>query len=229
MAYAYVGSATPYSNPSSGVGTVSYAPTVGNTLLVAAYLNGPGTGYTLQDGSNTYGYLGESASGYLALWSAHVATGGSLTLGFGGANGVYGLQVWEYSGLATSAYISGSFQSQVQAGPGVGANAITTSSNPNATSAPAMVWGISVNSNAFVGGSGDAGPALGTSSSFNSRTVGWIGTTLQAALAEDIRVTATGTKAITFGSVSGNQFDTFDTVAAAFVEASTGISIAWIT
>ena len=96
---------------------------------------------------------------------------------------------------------------------------VTTSAAPNATSAPAMVWGLSVDTNASTGRWHDPGPALGTGSSYTSRTVGWLGgSSQQAALAEDIRVTSTGTQAITFGAVSGNQFDSFITVAAAFAE-----------
>ena len=102
MAYAYVGSGAYNNGGGPGVGTVTYSPTVGNTLLVAALLNGTESGFTLSDGHNTYSYLGQVEIGgtdYLALWSASVTTGGSLTIGFGGANGIYGIYVAEYSGL----------------------------------------------------------------------------------------------------------------------------------
>lgn len=222
MAYVFIGSGT-FSNNVGASGSINYTATAGNTLKVYSLTNAVPTGLTISDGSNTYTLLGSVTGGgvFLGEWRAHVATGGALTIIMSAA-GTYGMWLEEISGLATSSFIAGSFQSQTQNGPGVGANILTTSANPNATSAPAMVSAFSVNVNAFTVPSSDAGPSLGTSSAFNSRTVGWIGVAQQAALAEDIRVTVTGTKAMTFGTVSGNQFDTFLTVASADVEAVPG-------
>jgi len=231
MAYAFVNSGTFYNNAGTGSASVSYSATLGNTLLVAAITQTVGSSLTLSDTENTYSFLGATiveGGFYLNLWEAHVTTGGSLTISLPGGP-TYGMYVPEYSGLATSAYISSSFQSGAQVGPSLGANTITTGSNPNATSAPAMVFALSVNIQAISGPNGDPGPSLGTSFSFNSRTVGWLGSSSQqTALAEDIRVTSTGTQAMTFGCTGNLQFDTALTVAAAFVESATATSIAWI-
>jgi hypothetical protein len=221
-AYAFVNSGT-YSLATGGSASVTYTATAGNTLVVYANTVTAGSGLTLSDGSNTYTYLGDvtGASQYLSMWWAHVTTGGSLTITLSGAQ-TYGLVVMEYSGLATSAYIAGSFQSQFQGGPGSAANAVTTSAEPSVTSVPAMLGGLTVNSNALSGGSSDTVPVLGTLLAYNSRTVGWLGTvSQQAALAEDVRITSTGTNPIAFGA-GGGQFDNFYTVAAAFAETTGG-------
>jgi hypothetical protein len=211
MAYAFVGSGT-YTNGSGGTGSVSYSPTVGNTLIVYAYASSV-SGLTLSDGSNTYTFLGNVQN--FGMWWAHVASSAS-TISLSGTS-TYGIFVKEVSGLATSAYIASSFQSQEQDGPGIGANAVTTSSNPNVSSAPAMLEGCSMCVQAVTGN--DVGPAVGTTLAYTGRTMGWLGgVSQQGAANEDIRITSTGTQPVTFGSVSGNQFDTFYTVAAAFVE-----------
>ena len=232
MAYAFVGSNGILSH------TLTYTATLGNTLIVATATNTTTVGLVVGDTANTYTYLGGAAGSNpgMALFVAPVTTGGALTLvtsGTGGGGATYAMAVWEYSGLAASPYIASSFQYQQQPGPGTGTNAITTASNPNVTSAPAMLFGIACNvGNALQGGT-DNGPVLGTAFAYNSRTVpNWIGGASQAAaLAEDIRITSTGTAAITFTAGSGSGADTYQCIAAAFIEyGGTGTAtIAWIT
>jgi len=91
MAYAFVGSPTAFYSSGGASASLSYSPTVGNTLLVAAVTNGAGSGLTLSDGSNTYNYLGTVQIGgiYTSLWWANVTTGGSLTISLSGTS--YGL------------------------------------------------------------------------------------------------------------------------------------------
>src|ERR1700677_4380795 len=220
MAYAFVGSGSAYNGSGANL-TVTYSPTVGNTLLVCAAAQTAGGSLTPSDGSNTFNYIGTTVAEnglYESLWWVHVTTGGSLTTGFG-VSGIFGLYIGEYSGLSATPYISSSFQTGAQIGPSLGANTITTSSNPNVTSVPAMLWGFSFNIQTLINVSADPGPQLGTTLAYNSRTIGWLGSgTTQAALAEDIRVTTTGTNPVTFGSTGNGQFDTFLTVAAAFTE-----------
>jgi hypothetical protein len=220
MAYAFVGSPTAFYSSGGASASLSYSPTVGNTLLVAAVTNGAGSGLTLSDGSNTYNYLGTVQIGgiYTSLWWANVTTGGSLTISLSGTS--YGLQAWQYSGLATSAYIASSFQSQGQGGLGVvNANILTTTSNPNVTTAPAMLWGLSVDISALTSAGTAPAPNVGTGSAYTGRTVGWLGgSSQQVAQAEDIRETSTGTAAITFGTSNNNQYDNFATIAVAFAE-----------
>lgn len=227
MAYAFVNSGT-FNNSAGAAGSVNYTPTTGNTLIVCASANTATSGLTLSDTHNTYNFLGNVGTNpSLGMWWANVTSSGAQTISLTGT-GTYGMFVKEISGLATSSFIASSFQSQQQNGPGVGANIVTTSSNPNVTSQPAMLQGFSINTNPVTGGA-DAGPATGTTLAFIGRTVGWLGSgSQQAAQDEDIRITSTGTQPVTFGAVSGNQFDTFLTVAAAFIEAgSGGVRVAW--
>jgi hypothetical protein len=217
MPYSFVGS------NSTESATVTYTATAGNTLIVVNAGQTIGSSLTLSDTNNTYSFVGGSSTVSTLLinaWIAPVTVGGSLTINLTPTSGNgFGIYVAEYSGLGS--LVASSFQSQVQAGPGIGANILTTSSNPNVTSAPAMLWGFSLNANALSTPSPDVGPSVGTTLSYTSRTIGWLGSsTNQVALAEDIRITSTGTNPITFGSVSGNQFDGFATIAFAIAEAS---------
>lgn len=218
--YAFVGSVT-YTNNAGGTGTVSYTPTTGNTLIVYASANTATSGLTLQDTHNSYVFIGNVGTNpSLGMWWAHVSSSGAQTITLSGT-GTYGIFVKEVSGLGTSAFITGSFQSQHQSSPGIGANLITTSSNPNVSSQPAMLEGFSFASQAI--GGADPSPAVGTTLGYAGRTVGWLGTSSQqGATNEDIRITSTGTQPVTFGSVSSNQFDDFFTVAAAFSEGGGG-------
>lgn len=230
MAYGFVGSGT-FTNTVGGAASVNYSPTIGNLLPVAALTNANPSGLTLSDTHNTYNFIGSTSGGgiFLGLWWANVTTGGALTFTLSGA-GTYGLWVPEYSGLGASPLIAGSFQTGSQGSPGVGTNILTTTTNPNVTTTPAMLFGISANINALTGPNGDAGPSVGTTLAYNSRAVGWLGSgSQQGALAEDFRITSSGANPITFGTVSGNQFDTFVTLAVAFSEFGAGVTpIAWI-
>src|ERR1700733_7162462 len=150
MSASFVNSANNF-NTAGGVLSVSYSPTVGNTLLVAVMSNTTTT--TVSDGSNTYSKLGATAElgGFaLSLLSAQVTTGDTLTIAASGTT-VFGIYVAEYSGLSATPFISGSFESGAQGGPGIGANNITTTANPDVSSVPALLWGFSVNSNNAVG------------------------------------------------------------------------------
>jgi hypothetical protein len=233
VAYTFVNSGQFHSSIGA-TGSASYSATLGNTLLVAV-LSGTGTpGVT--DGFNTYTLLGATtpsfASVFLAIYSANVTTGGSLTVASGSTN-TNGIYVAEYSGLAASAFIPSSFQFGTQVPNAIGANIITTTANPNVTSVNAMLWGFSVDNNALSGT--EPGPAAGTSPiayAATSHAAGWLGTgSNQSALAEDTRITSTGsTTPITFGTVSGNQFSGYLTIAAAFLESGVGTAtIAWVT
>jgi hypothetical protein len=226
-AYAYVGSGQ-FHNGSGASGSVTYSPTVGNTLLVAVLANTATP--TVSDGSNTYALLGSStilSSSYLSLYEAHVTTGGSLTIAAAGTT-TYGIYVAEYSGLATSAYVASTFKSGTYPGSGtIGANVLVTTSNANVTSVPALLWGFSADLNAF--SNSDPGPSAGTSPinfTSTSHNPGWLGTgSQQTALAEDTRITTTGTNGVTFGTTGsggGNQYDGFITISAAFAEAGGG-------
>jgi hypothetical protein len=218
-AYAFVGSATPFFNTSAAAGGhVTYTPAaVGNTLIVVVSGNAVSTAITVSDGVNTYTLVGGSGTNpSLGLWVTTVTSVTSLTIAASG--GSFGIQVFEYSGLASTPLIAGSFEGQQQAGPGVGANALTAGTASDVTTVPALLFGISANAGSLAGFN-DAGPALGTTLSYNPRTVGWIGgASQQSALAADVRITSAGNNSVNFGSVSGNQFDTFQTIQAAFAE-----------
>jgi hypothetical protein len=224
MPYAFVNSGQ-FHNSAGAVGSVSYSATLGNTLIVPV-LSTTATP-TITDGSNTYTLLGATAalaSNFLALFLAPVTTGGALTISSGATFGIY---VAEYSGLAASAFIAGSFQSNTQVPNAIGADILTTTSNPNVTSIPAMLWGFCVDINGLSGT--EPGPTAGTtpiSYAATSHAAGWLGTgSNQTALAEDTRITSTGSTApITFGTVSGNQFSGYLTVAAAFIEGGASIN-----
>jgi hypothetical protein len=217
MAYAFVGSGT-FSNNIGAAGSVNYTPITGNTLIVYAFANGATSGLTLSDGTNTYNYLGGTASGFLGMWWAHVTSSGPVTISLSNS-GTFGIFVKEFSGLASVAYVTSSFQQQVQGGATVGANTVSTGTSPNVTSVPALLDGITVVSNALFGT--DPTATVGTTLAYIGRTVGWLGnSSQQAATNEDVRITSAGSQPVNFGAVSGNQFDTFYTCGAAFAESS---------
>jgi len=218
MAYAYVGSANNYDTSGATNLAASYSPTVGNTLIVAAVTEAT-TG--ISDGHNTYNAVGSTnafGSSYVTVVEANVTTGGSLSIASSATT--LGIYVVEYSGLATSALISGSFESAAQGSPGAGANVLATTTEPDVTSVPAMLWEFIVDVQSANGGTNPA-PTVGTTTAFTSRTVGWVGgSSNQSAVAGDTRITSSGSYHATGGVNSSSQYDNFFIVAAAFVEGS---------
>src|ERR1700677_3278529 len=130
MAYAFVGSGVSSATAGGTPRTITYSPTIGNTLVVASLADTIGSSLLINDGANTYNYVSalSGGSGFASLWWAAVtesASSISLTKSGGGGN-LYGFYIAEYSGLATNPYIASSFQSQYQNGSGSGTNLVTT-------------------------------------------------------------------------------------------------------
>ena len=225
MAYSFIGSGVSSATAGGTTRTITYSPTIGNTLIAVAMTDTLGSNLVINDGANIYTYISSITSGssYLNLFSAPV-TGSTSTISLtksGGGGNLYGFYVAEYSGLSSNAYIVSSFQSQYQNGPGSGANLLTTTANPNITSVPAMLWAFTCDFSQLAGGANVGVPAAGTSLSYNSRAVAWVsGGAANSAVAEDIRITSTGTNPATFTAGSALQFDQFFTIAAAFLEAA---------
>lgn len=198
----------------------SISPTAGNLLVFAATNGNANDTITLDDGavgnvfveiSSAHLYDSTNTQGTRFFYALNCKGGATvITATYQSSVSYRCIYVAEYSGIAKSgAFLNASSQQQI--GPGTGTDAIT-STNANATSQPALVWG-------FTNNYGDAGTtAAGTG--FTSRTAVWNygGGGPLGSRPEDKRVTSTGNVAATFTAATGT--DLFHTIVGIFAEPS---------
>jgi hypothetical protein len=195
--------------------TGSITTTAGNLLVaVIQYddLTTP-TVTTTQAGGFTAipGATADTGVGARIKIAAYYATanGGATTFTLTNTSTGLCIYVAEYSG--GTIYLSGAGAGAYQNGPGLGANIITTGSVGGSGSV--LLFGFSMNAQI----NATPAPSAGTSpTAFTGRTTVWAtrNTVTPTGLPEDAIITGSG--AATFGTVSGNQFNLFVTVAAAF-------------
>jgi hypothetical protein len=133
-----------------------------------------------------------------------IAAATTITLTETAGSHLDGLYVADYSGIATTnAFLGGA--SAVRSSSGIGANLITTG-NVTGVSSSALLVGFTFDA------TGGAVPTAGTSPTvFTGRAAVWNSST---SLPEDAIISSN--VAATWGTVSGNQFDTFYSGAMAF-------------
>lgn len=218
MAYAFVNEAGNDSASSVQTITVTYAPTAGNLLTFAIVADSADTTtVALSDNlgvHNTFTQISTSLNSASSQmnWFYYAANckGGStiFTADFSTLARFRGIYVAEYSGIATSSpFLNGTRNEQNS--PGGTTDAIT-STNANATSQPALVWGLCIDN------SGATWPTAGTS--YTGRGAMW-STNTCTLRGEDKRVTATGNVAATFTAGTGT--DDFVTAIGIFLETTT--------
>jgi hypothetical protein len=212
MAYAYVQS---WANSANG-NTVTIAPSAGSLLVfhVVTSTGGGSPTWTVDDNLTSGSYVAQfganavggttyfHGAGYKLNVSASATT---LTFTFnGGTPGETNIEVFEYSGIATSgAYITGILNEQ--AAPGTGTDALTTTAFNVASGVPALVLAM--------GCSRDTGvvPTTGT---------GWTSRYSTKLRLEDVRATSTGNQTATF-TVSDGAED-YSAIGMAFSEPAGG-------
>ena len=203
MAYSYVGKGVSvYSASSSTTVAITYTPTAGNDLIVAATMGQNGT-LSITDSlgtHETYDSIGAqfySSNGQqCGAWYVLGCQGGSRTITVSQASAApyRAIQVYEYSGLST--YITSNGGTQ-QASPGTGTGAVTPGTLSTGSSVPCAMFGICIDT------SGGSWP---TAVSGTGRGNDW-DTTVCTLLLEDQRETSSGTYGPTFTAGTGS--DTF--------------------
>lgn len=196
--------------------TVTLTPTAANLLVFC--VSGDAldtTSIALSDNlgtHNTFTQIGTdlvtSADQRCAWWFAANCKGGATTFTatYSASTRFRTIYVAEYSGIATSPFLNGARNED--ANPGTGTDAVT-STNANATSQPALVWGFCININ------GGSTPNAGTG--YTSRAGVW-STNTCLGRSEDKRVVATGNVAATFTATTGT--DPHGTGVGIFAEAA---------
>lgn len=210
MAYAYVQS---WENVANG-DTVTIAPSAGSLLVfhVKTSTGGGSPTWTVDDNLASGGYVvqfpadavGGTTYFHGAGYKLNVPSG-VTTLTFtinGGAPGETNIEVFEYSGIATSsAYIVGIRNEQ--AAPGTGTDAVTTTAFNVASGVPALVLGMAA--------SRDTGVLPTTGTGWTSRYAGRL-------RLEDVRATSTGNQTATFTVSNGTE--DYSAIGMAFAEPS---------
>jgi hypothetical protein len=182
--------------------TVTLTPTAGNLLVFAVSGDSAdSTSIALSDNLGTHNTFTQIATDLVtataqrcAWWFSANCQGGATTFTatYSASTRFRTLYVAEYSGIVTtSPLINGTRAENVN--PGASADAVS-SGNANATSQPALVWGVSIDTD------GNTTPNAGTG--FTSRTGVWSSSTCLAR-PEDKRITVTGNVAATFTATTG--------------------------
>ena len=213
MAYAFV--AQHPSATASNVTTLSpaaWTPTAGNHLTAITQCTSAATGIAISDGTNTYVQVGQFSDGtyIFTMWEVNSAAGvsttvtGSVSTGF-----IRGIYVREDSGLASPAFLTGTFSGLKNTAPGTGTNAIISSAT-NITGVPAAFIGFCVDitgtSHVMTAGTG-----------FTGRSATWSGGNTLA-LCEDQRFVVAGNQVATFTAAAAGGSDNYTVLAAAFLE-----------
>lgn len=217
MAYSLVQSASSGSASSGGTisATLGVAVTAGNCLIVAIAAN-TGTAPNLSGNSNTYTSAGtpvtNSGGRSLSLYVVASANGGTTTVSDTSDNS-YGIYIAEYSGLTGTVV---GYGGQAQTLSGTNGSDLVTSLTHSISSAPAMIWGFTFDTNTpAVANMAPAGTGFG-----NYTKATFSGGTTSFGAAEDQNQAATGSFAATFGSTNNNDFDSFITTMMAITTAA---------
>lgn len=225
MAYAFVQQNANDNAASAATITVTLTPTAGNLLVFA--VSGDSldtTSIALSDNLGSHNTFSQISTDLVATtdqrcawWYAANCKGGATTFTatFSGGTRFRTIYVAEYSGIVTASPLLNGARAE-NANPGTGTDAVS-SGNADATSQPALVWGLSVDTN------GNTTPTAGTG--FTSRTGVW-STATCLGRPEDKRVTVTGNVAATFTATTGA--DTHATGVGIFAEVASPTSdIPW--
>lgn len=202
MAYAFIQQNSNDNAATATTITVTLTPTAGNLLVFAlAGDSQDTTSIALSDNLGTHNTFTQIATDIVSVanqriswWYAENCKSGATTFTatFSATTRFRAIYVAEYSGIATSGSFLNGARAE-QAAPLTLADAVT-SGNANATSQPALVWGLGINVN------GGTTPTAGTG--FTSRAGVW-STATCLGRPEDKRVTATGNVAATLTATTG--------------------------